>query len=176
MLVRNNLFIRLLLIGVITVSLFDACNKPVSQLPANKMRNTDSTTAVLMEMNKKIAHQEDSLISRFVADSCQGFTKQEQGFWMKIIQTSNRREFVMKDVCTVNIKIMHLNGQYIDEISQRITIGKMEIFSGLDDALLQMREGEMAEFIFPWYLAYGMNGRGDKIKPYTSLRVSVEVK
>mgnify|MGYP003591493142 CR=1 FL=1 len=176
MLVLNNRFIRFLLIGVIAINLFSACTKPAPQLPANKVHNTDSTATVLMEMNKIIAHQEDSLISRYVADSCQGFTKQEQGFWMKKIQNTGNRKFALKDVCAVNIKIMHLNGQYIDEIAQRITIGKMEIFSGLDDALMQMREGETAEFIFPWYLAYGMNGRGDKIKPYTSLRVSVVAK
>ncbi len=56
------------------------------------------------------------------------------------------------------------------------TVGSGEMIAGLEEGVLQMKEGGRARFIIPSFLAYGEEGYGKLIGPFSTLVFEVELK
>jgi hypothetical protein len=153
-----------------------ACTKPAPQLPANKIKYIDSTQLALTEANNALITYEDSVLTRYVSDSCTGMIKSGQGFWYKISKSTGKERFKDKDICYFNASVYTLDGNLRIKKDYRIEISKNEVFKSLNDGLRLVGKGEIAEFVFPWYLAYGIRGNGREIPAYTSIRVIVKMK
>ena len=55
------------------------------------------------------------------------------------------------------------------------TLGTGAVIAGWDEAIALMKEGGTAKLIIPSELAYGANGKGGSIPPYTTLVFYVEL-
>ena len=152
-----------------------ACNKPAPQLPANKVVHVDSMALALTKINNQVIEYEDSVINAYVADSFPEMKKSGQGFWYWNMSNTKGHLLKENDACRVSVTIYDLDGVLCDKQDMKIKIGKNQIFKGLDDGLRLLVRGDNAWFVFPWYLAYGLKGNGDKVPPYTSLKVYVKV-
>lgn len=153
-----------------------ACTKPAPQLPANKIRNIDSLGMALTEVNNTLISYEDSVLTQYVNDSCPGMIKSGQGFWYKITKSEKVIRLKQDDECSFNASIFTLDGQLKIKNGYKVVVAKNQVFKGLDDGLRLLGRGEEAEFIFPWYLAYGVRGNGNEIPAYTSIKVLVKMK
>jgi hypothetical protein len=56
-----------------------------------------------------------------------------------------------------------------------MVVGTGQVIKGWDEGLLLLNEGSKATFVIPSNLAYGDQGGGDMIKPYSTLIFDVEV-
>lgn len=166
---------RGILFSMLVSALFFACSKPAPQLPANKIKQVDSMEMAIAEVNNRLITYEDSLLTAYVKDSCKGMIKTGQGFWYKINHSSGKKLISNKQNCQLTLSVFTLDGKCKIKGHYHIEIGKNEVFKGLDDGLRCISPGDNAEFIFPWYQAYGMLGKEDLIPPYTSVRVLVNV-
>ncbi len=54
-------------------------------------------------------------------------------------------------------------------------IGRGRVIAGLDEALASMKKGEKRTLIIPWWLGYGIDGKGDAIPPRATLVFEVEL-
>ena len=60
-------------------------------------------------------------------------------------------------------------------VPQKDTLSRMDLISGLVDALLDMRVGERRELRVPSHLAYGDKGVPFTVPPRSELRLDVEL-
>lgn len=57
----------------------------------------------------------------------------------------------------------------------KVVVGQSQVIKGWDEGLLLLNEGSKAKFVIPSNLAYGEQGAGDDIKPFSTLIFDVEV-
>ncbi len=71
-------------------------------------------------------------------------------------------------------QLFTLAGELISDVVQQVNVGKKEVIPAIEYALKQMRRGEKALLLAPWYTAYGAIGN-EEVKPYTNLKIEIEV-
>ena len=160
---KNNFYILLFL----SIILFGSCVKQAPQIPANKGIQVDSAAVSMLEINKRLAAREDSLLKLYVDSQHSDYIKSKIGFWYKINFSENST--LLKDKFRINYHVFLLDGKQIESESKEIVLGKRQLVDGLEEGLKLLHKGDSATFIIPWYLAYGMQGDEKSIPPYTSL-------
>ena len=155
--------------------LFSSCTKTAPQLPANKGNVVDKNISNLMEVNQKLAAKEDSILMIFATKADVKFKKSEIGFWYKVDVPTNGEPIKDKDFCNLSCTSLSLDMKVIQTEKMQIVIGKKQLVVGLEEGLKLLHKGESATFIIPWYLAYGRNGKGSHIKPYTSIVYQIKL-
>ncbi len=166
---------KLFLIILSAGCLFVSCTKTAPQLPANKGNVVDKNISNLMEVNQKLAAKEDSILMIFATKADVKFKKSEIGFWYKVDVPTNGEPIKDKDFCNLSCTSLSLDMKVIQTEKMQIVIGKKQLVVGLEEGLKLLHKGESATFIIPWYLAYGRNGKGSHIKPYTSIVYQIKL-
>ncbi|WP_163631264.1 FKBP-type peptidyl-prolyl cis-trans isomerase [Paludibacter sp. 221] len=168
---------RYLLVVVVVLVAF-SCKKQRPQIPSNKEADTPQEQVVdLTQLNRDLVQKEDSLLSEYVVQKRLSFEKDAAGFWYEIENHTQNKQLQKDDICNISYELFLLDGSLVEEVENlKITAGKKELISGLDDALMLMRVGETAVFLFPWNLAYGMRGYKDLVPGYSSVIFRIQVK
>ena len=146
-----------------------SCVKQAPQIPANKGSDIDSAAVSLLEMNERLAVREDSLINKYVDLQHDKYIKTKIGFWYKINSKGISTLLKNGDKCRINYQVFLLNGNQLQAETKEVVLGKKEVISGLEEGLQLLHNGDSATLIIPWNLAYGIQGDGKSILPYTSL-------
>lgn len=167
--------LKYFLIILIAGCLFLSCTKTAPQLPANKGNVVDKNIANLVEVNEKLAAKEDSILMILATKTDAKFKKSEIGFWYKVDVPTNGELIKDKDICNLSCTSLSLDMKVIQTEKMQIVIGKKQLVVGLEEGLKLLHKGESATFIIPWYLAYGRNGKGSHIKPYTSIVYQIKL-
>lgn len=110
-----------------------------------------------------------------------------------ITQTGTGRKPLSGDTLLVNYTGRTMDGKVFDSSVEAVakasgldqpgrpyepfkfTVGNHEVISGWDEGLLLMNEGSKATFIIPSALAYGEQGAGNDIKPFSPLVFDIEL-
>ena len=165
---------NVLILQIIIVLFMVSCQRPAPQLPANKLEVIDSTGIGLLKLNEKMILSEDSLIRDYVENSKINYSKHKLGFWYNIEKSDLANNIQANQQCEVIYQVYSLKNNLLFEQQETIIIGKKQLPTGIEEALKIMRKGAKADLVIPWYLAYGMKGNGNEIKPYTSLVVNLQ--
>jgi hypothetical protein len=126
------------------------------------------------EVLQDLIHKEDSLLDIYVKSKNETFKRSEIGFWYKINDSGNGNGIENKAACNFTYKLLFLDGKVIENGRKSVVIGKKQLVTGLEEGLKLLHKGDIATFIIPWYLGYGMKGN-EHIPPYTSLRYEVRI-
>ncbi|WP_196889391.1 gliding motility-associated peptidyl-prolyl isomerase GldI [Aureivirga sp. CE67] len=118
-----------------------------------------------VEISKKHNDIEETEIKRVIAlDSLNNYEASTFGFWYyfdKKNEDNNASSPKATDIVDVNYEILNLYGEVIykkEEIGdKKIIIDKEHEIQGLNEGLKLMKEGESVTFVFPSYMAYGLN-------------------
>lgn len=169
------IFACLMLIACLSVGV--SCKKTKPQLPSNKKNINADKELDLRRLNQEMVEQEDEFLRNYVAENDSSFYRNEAGFWSRIdVPADSSAPLQNGDVCSISYKVSLLDGVFVEEVqNQQYLIGRKEIIPGLDMALVLLKRGETATFIFPWNLAYGMKGYNDLVPPYTSVMYKITV-
>lgn len=161
--------ILILVFGLLFTSGWVSCKKTKPQLPSNKIVKQEVGNEIDY-LNQKLVEREDSLLSIYISNRKENFEKSGAGFWYRFNKKNEGPTIKNEQQVILSYKIYLLDSTFIDERKQiPVTVGKHEIFRGMDIALLMMKKGESAVFVFPWSLAYGMIGDGANIPGYSSV-------
>lgn len=167
---------KIILIWLVILFATFSCKKSPAQLPANKMVVINEEAQTMLEINKKLAIKEDSILKALVSTKYKSFTKNELGFWYNIEKKTKNKPLEIQEKCSILYVMKYSNGAVIQKGTKIFSIGKKEVVFGLEEGVKLLRTGEKATFIIPWYLGYGMNGLNNIVPPYTTLIYEVELK
>ncbi|MCQ2350609.1 MAG: FKBP-type peptidyl-prolyl cis-trans isomerase [Paludibacteraceae bacterium] len=181
-----NKFLTLL----IFLTLLTACCRTNPQLPANKAE-TDTLAENLLDYNRLCIEDERMEIEAYI-DSVGGFTQTEDGYYYKVDSgewTVESGQWTMThcqlstikngDRVSVAYSLELLDGticsQSTNGKAKTFTVGKREVETGLDMAIVGKHVGDEFEIIIPYNLAWGVSGDGGCIPPRTPILYRVKI-
>jgi len=168
------MFSKILPLLIIVLLVF-SCKKQQPQLPANKNAEKDTVRMGMVEINRKLIEIEDSTLTVYVKNLELPFVRDSLGYWYRLHSESTAKHSVTDSVFTIEYKVYSLDGKLLKQKTAKIELGKKQTISAIENTLKKMSTGSAATLISPWYLVYGTRGDGEKIEPYQSVRIELQV-
>ncbi|MDA3911464.1 MAG: FKBP-type peptidyl-prolyl cis-trans isomerase [Bacteroidales bacterium] len=158
-----------------------ACNRNSTSSEPMSMDSIKKTyNEPMMEWNHAKIRDQDIMIKRYAERRNWDMTRSDSGLYYSIYETENGMKADSGYIAVFHYDLHLLDGQFCyssDSTGPRqIKLGRANIESGLEEALLAMRIGDKAHVIIPPHLAYGMPGDGNKIPADAILVYDVELR
>lgn len=161
---------------ILLVAMMSACGKRKPQLPSNKHQEIDSAALAMIEMNQQLVQQANNDLATYVIESGMPYVQDDMGFWYMITRHTKGLALQKDQTVTIAQQVYLLDGTLCEDAVQTLQIGKKQVPTAVESALLLLHEGECATILAPWYLAYGQYGNNAKIGAYTNVRIEIEVR
>lgn len=142
-----------------------SCKKdPVAYKNKSQNKNTEEA---LIEVNRLLIKKDQEKIKNFINKKGWQMKQSKTGLWYEIHKSGQGDSAKQGLIATINYKCSLLDGTvcYTSDTDgpKSFLIGKGNIETGLEEGILYLREGSVARYILPPYLAYGLPGDGKKI-------------
>lgn len=140
--------------------------------------------AEVEEDNKKKREEAGAMFKAageaFLADNAkkQGITVTASGLQYEVLQAGSGRQPKATDSVKCHYEGRLIDGTVFDSSYRRnapATFGLNQVIAGWTEGVQLMQEGAKYRFYIPYNLAYGANGAGDNIPPYSALVFDVEL-
>ncbi len=142
-------------------------------------QNPDQLKESLIDANKKRMQEESENIDNYVALNNYKMNISQTGIRMMIVKEGKGPQPKLLSDISIKYKINLLDGTYIYSSDSSgvlsFIVGQSNEPSGLQEAVLSLKEGSKSIIIIPYYLAYGLTGDGDKIGAAQSLVYQLEL-
>jgi FKBP-type peptidyl-prolyl cis-trans isomerase len=102
----------------------------------------------------------------------------ESGLMYKVITKGTGKTPALAQNTSMHYEGTSIDGKIFDSSIKRgtpSTFPPNRVIKGWTEAMQLMKEGSVWEVYVPYYLAYGVNGRQPKIKPYEALVFRMEM-
>lgn len=141
--------------------------------------NVKSDKERLEEANRYLLKQEKEAIDDYIKTRGVDFIETGTGLRYRINKQGDSILIKTGDVVGMKYELRLLNGDLIyssdNEGLKSFVVGRGGVESGLEEALLHLHKGDIAEIIIPTYLAYGLTGDGNRIPPRSTLVYNLEI-
>jgi FKBP-type peptidyl-prolyl cis-trans isomerase len=131
---------------------------------------------VMEEVNKQLTEKDHDIMEAFIRRKGWAMRHYPDGYYAMILKEG--KGAVVKEGSQVECRctVRLLNGAvcYAQQHRQFV-VGRTDEIMGLHKALLHLKKGAEARFIFPPHLAYGLPGNRDKIPARAILLFEVEL-
>ena len=140
--------------------------------------------AEVEEENKKKREEVGAMLKlageQFLADNAkkQGITVTASGLQYEVLTEGSGRQPKATDSVKCHYEGRLIDGTVFDSSYRRnapATFGLNQVIAGWTEGVQLMKEGAKYRFYIPYNLAYGANGAGDSIPPYSALIFDVEL-
>jgi FKBP-type peptidyl-prolyl cis-trans isomerase FkpA len=154
--------------------LFSSCHKKQGN------KTIHSTTGnELIEVNRILVKKDQQRIKNYSERMGWKMTETETGFWYGILSEGTGDTIVNGKLVTLDYTLSLLDGQLCytsKELGPKeFVVGKGNVESGLEQAILLFKQGTKARIILPPYLGYGLPGDSKKIPARAILVYEIEV-
>jgi FKBP-type peptidyl-prolyl cis-trans isomerase len=175
MIIRSLLFFCL----SITLLIFSACDGQQQPVNNQKMQDPSQLKEALINSNKQWMREEVERIDAYIERKEYSMKATPTGVRIMLISEGNGVKPKLLSDVNLKYNIELLDGSYLYSSDSSgvltFTLGQSDEPSGLQEALLELKEGDKALVIVPSYLAYGLTGDGDKISGGQSLVYTLEL-
>ena len=132
------------------------------------------------ELNRNLVVEEDLNIRMFLANRKNWkTTKTGSGLRYYVYRKGEGDKALSGMTAEVKYSISLLDGTFCyatDSLeTESFKIDKSEVESGVQEGVKKMQVGDKAKLIVPSHLAYGLTGDMDKIPPFTTLVIDLEL-
>ena len=122
---------------------------------------------------------EGKIIEDYVAAKLSGATKSEDGIYSVIRKPGSGATPAVGDTVSVHYQGTLLSGEEFDSSIGgepiKFPVGMNYVIPGWEKTLMEMKPGEKRTVIIPSALAYGANGAGGIVKPFSPLLFEMEL-
>lgn len=150
-----------------------------SQNSQEKEKKLKLTENQLIKLNKSWVAQENSEIDSFIKQNNWKMKETSTGLRYAIDHHGNGKKAKIGKVATISYTEKLLDGTVVASSSKSglktFVIGHSRMPAGLEEGIILLKVGDIAKFILPSHLAYGLSGDGHKIPPNVPIIYNVEL-
>ena len=176
----NRFNIILLLSVVLMMFSFMSCTERIDSHQQDMNINKNQMTKNLEEINRDLVKKEMELIDNYIKEHNLDMAQTGTGLRYCIEKQGDITPIKAGDVVALEYELRSLNNDMLLASSKNdgiktFLVGRGGVEIGLEEAILYLHKGDVAEIIIPSYLAYGLIGDGYRIPPRTTLVYKVKV-
>lgn len=153
-----------------------ACQRTKPQSPSNRTAATADTAQLsLVFLYQRLAEEADRVLVHAVQQSGDNYTLHNLGFWYRISRKTDSPRLQTGQQIRLHTRVYTLQDTLLLDTEEQMQIGKRQTVVAADELLQEMRLGENAVLLVPWYAAYGQAGT-EQVPAYENVRIEIEVK
>lgn len=167
---------------IIIILIFCAFGSSCKSDSSRKTKQLDfkSTNQQLEHINKLLAQKDREEIEAYIErHELEGVQENKAGLFYLIWGKPTGEQVETHDIVVINYTVSLLDGTkcYSTRFGPKkeFLVGKGGVESGLEMAILLMKEGQHGKFIFPSHLGHGIIGDNNKIPPLAVLVFDVDL-
>ncbi|MFP4046310.1 MAG: FKBP-type peptidyl-prolyl cis-trans isomerase [Bacteroidales bacterium] len=150
-----------------------------SQTIVRHSQQPSGTKKSLEDINKFLHEKNKERIESFVSRRGWDMSTTKSGLWYHIDEKGEGRKIQYGDFVKMDYEIRLLDGTLLysseSDGHKIIQVGKDKEVKGLHEGLELLSEGDIARFIIPPNLAYGLVGDGERIPAKAILYYKIEI-
>jgi FKBP-type peptidyl-prolyl cis-trans isomerase len=170
--------IRLIEIYMIIALLFFSCDN-VKNKKENQHIDDKQLELSLEEMNRKMLQYESELIDNYIEKNNLKVIKTGTGLRYQIFNEGDGNLIKKGDVVTLEYELSLLSGELLysseNDGNKVFLVSRGGVETGLEEAVLKLKNNSEAILILPSHLAHGLLGDGNKIPPKAILVYKIKV-
>lgn len=129
--------------------------------------------------NRYIVIQENEAINDYIGRHQMDVVKTGTGLRYRIVKQGDTELIKRGDVVSMDYEVRLLTGDLLYSSKEygkkTFLVGKGGVESGLEEAVLHLHKGDVADIIIPSHLAFGLLGDGDKVPPRAALIYKIRI-
>jgi len=157
---------------------FSVCSCVGSQNRQERV-NSELPVEISIQMNKRLVEEEQKIIEKYVKDNNLEMNRTETGLWYKISEEGDGEKIETGKIVSLNYSVRLINETLLytsEELGHKeFLVGQGGVETGLEEAVLMLKNGCKAKLIIPSHLAHGILGDDNKIPSRAILLYDVEV-
>ncbi len=170
---------RIFILNMLMLFTFISCKEEQQTRPIDVPTGGEVEKAIL-KVNKYILKRNRDHIQGFIRRTGWEMKKTGSGLWYQIDNEGRGNSAESGDYIRMKYKLYLIDGTLVSSTENdglfEFTVGQGGVESGLEEAVLFLKEGSMAKLILPPHLAYGNFGSPEKgIPPDAVLIYELEV-
>ncbi len=151
-----------------------SCQRTKPQMPSNRAQEVDSTELRVALLAQRLVEEANTTLAHYVQGLDSAYVLELMGYWHRVPHRLEGVKLQKNEKVLLHSKIYTLDGDLLSDAEEVITVGKREVPTAVDKMLEQMRTGECASLLIPWYAAFGAAGNGI-VPAYENVRIEIEV-
>ena len=169
---NNRKMCWIVLLLIVCLACNEKPNKTV-EIPKQEMKRSMETA------NRYLLNEEEEEIDRYVKRHGWEMEKTGTGLRYRIVQPGSGKQIAKGDTVVLDYELYSLQGELFysskTEGSKSFKVGEGTVESGLDEAMLHLHYGDIAQLVIPYHLAYGLHGDDNKIPEYATLVYTIKI-
>ncbi|MFO8235905.1 MAG: FKBP-type peptidyl-prolyl cis-trans isomerase [Bacteroidales bacterium] len=171
--------IGLLLVIIIFFSIYTSYFQS-NRIPIQSNKQRPSHSMQYLENINKFLHEKDKeRINSFIERRGWEMSTTESGLWYQIEEKGDGQDINIGDYVKLDYEMRLLDGDLLyssrKDGKKVVQVGKGKNIKGLHEGLQLLNEGDIARFIIPPHLAYGLIGDGERVPAKAILYYKLEV-
>jgi FKBP-type peptidyl-prolyl cis-trans isomerase len=170
--------IRLIAIYMIIALLFFSCDN-VKNKKENQHIDDKQLELSLEDMNRKMLQYESELIDNYIEKNNLKVIKTGTGLRYQIFNEGDGNLIKKGDVVTLEYELSLLSGELLysseNDGNKVFLVSRGGVETGLEEAVLKLKNNSEAILILPSHLAHGLLGDGNKIPPKAIIVYKIKV-
>lgn len=169
-----------LVVTFFVVGVFFSCGRKNESNGIPLRQQNSNLQESLVNANIKTVSTEETQIADFIARYQWNMTRTGTGLQYQVYKHGNDGNNIKDgDYVVMKYSTRLINGVEIynsnDLGLKEFIAGRGTVESGLEEALLFMKNGDKAHIVIPSYLAHGLAGDGNKIPPKATIIYDIEI-
>jgi FKBP-type peptidyl-prolyl cis-trans isomerase len=165
---------------IVLLLVIAGCQRDRDRNSNSSLQNTRETKKQLEHVNKLLVEKDKEQIEAYIKrHQLLEMQENKAGLFYLVWGDESGVQVETNDIVVLNYKVSLLDGTECYNTSaekpKEFLVGKGGVESGLEMAVLLMKEGQKGKFILPPHLGHGLIGDSDKIPPLAILVFDVEL-
>lgn len=168
--------LRILLTIVISVTLLMSCTEEQdnsSNIDIKKRKES------LEKANRYMYLQEKEDINNYIERHGIDVVRTGSGLCYRVVKQGHGDRIRTDEIVSMEFEVRLLNGDLVysskEDGIKEFVVGRGGVEGGLEEAVLNLHRGDVAEIIIPSHLAHGLIGDGRRIKARTPIVYKVKI-
>jgi len=163
---KNFVNIILSVVFLSVIASFSACSSDGNvDYTTRKIDNQQKES--LEKANRYLFLKEKETINEYIERHNIDVVETGTGLCYRIVKQGDTKKIVKGDVVTMEYEVRFLTGELVysskEDGPKVFVVGRGGVESGLEEAVLHLHKGDIAEIIIPSHLAHGLIGDGRRI-------------
>lgn len=174
---RLNFILSVSVIMAIVIML--SCKNNCQTQQSSQSNDAKECRESMEKANRYIVIQENEAINDYIERHQMNVVETGSGLRYRIVKQCGTELIKRGDVISMEYEVRLLTGDLLysskENGKKTFLVGKGGVESGLEEAVLHLHKGDVADVIIPSHLAFGLLGDGDKVPPRAALIYKIKI-